>query len=235
MDHHIAFFEDMQTSIPSREEQLIRESNFVVTSSAYLNKKVGSIRDNTLIRNGCEAAVFSSVPERCEARFQPVAGYIGAIAEWFDTELFIRVAKDLPDWRFVLVGSSVGCNVGEIKALPNVEMVGEVEYSLLPSYLARFDVCIIPFKITELTKATNPVKVYEYLCAGRPVVSTPLPELLLLEELVLIGDDPMSFADQLEKAFKMSKDKQITNHFRAWAQDQDWSVRALQFKALIAD
>ncbi len=180
-------------------KDLIEKCDCVIVSSTYLHEKVRTIRDNTLIRNGCDSAIFSSIPKKTPGETRPVAGYIGAIAEWFDAALLADVARLLPGWQFLLVGSLAGCDVRELRLLPNVKLVGEVDYLQLPGYLAQFDVCMIPFKLTEFTKATNPVKVYEYLSAGRPVVSTPLPEILLIKDLVAIADTPRTFAEQLER------------------------------------
>lgn len=232
MDHHVAFHDPTGIGVPPQEERLIGECDFVAVSSIYLQQKIAPLRASTLIRNGCESSLFSTV-EKKAAGGRPVAGYIGAIAEWFDIRLLAEVATLLPEWDFVLVGSHVGCDVGPIGDLKNVELVGEVDYADVPSQLARFDVCMIPFQLTELTKATNPVKIYEYFSAGKPVVSTPLPEVLLMGDMVLIGDTPEQFADGLRKGLRLAGEAGYTATVRQWASGQDWSQRAGQFAELL--
>ena len=115
---------------------------------------------------------------------RPVAGYFGAVAEWLDVDLLVEVAQALPNVDFYLIGHRSLKRVADLLRIPNVILVGEVTYEQLPSYLYAFDVALVPFKLNELTRCTNPVKVYEYLSAGKPVVSTPLPEVEMLSPMV---------------------------------------------------
>ena len=181
MDHHAGFFDAVHPALREQEEQLIMRADVVTVSSEKLRKDVSKIKPASVIRNGCEFSRISSAPRRKLKK--TTIGYVGAISNWFDVELLCAIAKERPDWDVVLVGSTVGANVLHLKNNQNVLLVGEVEYQEVPDYLASFDVCLIPFKIIPLTEATNPVKLYEYLAAGRPVVATPLPELLGLEEI----------------------------------------------------
>jgi hypothetical protein len=158
----------------------------------------------------------------------PVAGYIGAIAKWFDINLLIEVAQKLPGWMFVLVGTTAGCATWNAKRIPNIKIVGEVPYTDVPAQLERFDVCMIPFRITELTKATNPVKVYEYLASGRPVVSTPIPEVKVLGGRVKIASTANDFATKLQESLEVSRS--VSEGWRRWAAAQDWSYRAAAFE-----
>ncbi len=85
---------------------------------------------------------------------------------------------------FVLIGRESGADLSALAALPNVHRLGEVPYASLPEHLAAFDVCTIPFRRTPLTEATNPVKLYEYLATGKPVVARRLPEIEPFSEVV---------------------------------------------------
>jgi hypothetical protein len=232
MDHHIGFHEE-SIDIPEAEAELIRDADFVVTSSVYLHDNVGRIRQNTLIRNGCEYAFFVAEGDHFPGDGRPVVGYVGAIATWFDIDLVIAAALGYPDWRFVLVGSTLNCDTGRAKDVKNIEFIGEVPYEHVPYYLRGFDVCIIPFRLCELTKATNPVKIYEYLSAGKPVVSTALPEVLLLEDKVLVGRDPEEFIVRLREAMEAKEDPSRISGWREWASQQDWSLRACKLEESI--
>jgi glycosyltransferase involved in cell wall biosynthesis len=227
MDHHRGFYEETATGMEPSELSLLKAADFVVASSVYLRDKFSAVRDVTLIPNGCEYEVFSSVapPPRGS---MPVAGYIGAIAKWFDINLLIEVAQKLPGWMFVLVGTTAGCATWNAKRIPNIKIVGEVPYTDVPAQLERFDVCMIPFRITELTKATNPVKVYEYLASGRPVVSTPIPEVKVLGGRVKIASTANDFATKLQESLEVSRS--VSEGWRRWAAAQDWSYRAAAFE-----
>jgi glycosyltransferase involved in cell wall biosynthesis len=207
-------------------------ADVVTVSSEKLREDVAKIKPACVIRNGCEFSRISSAPRRKLKR--TTIGYVGAISNWFDVELLCEIAKERPDWDVVLVGSTVGANVLPLKNNPNVLLVGEVEYREVPDYLASFDVCLIPFKIIPLTEATNPVKLYEYLSAGRPVVATPLPELLGLEEIdVFTGATADKFVDLIERALQLSDNPVRIKCRQVWAQSNDWSVRAADLRALV--
>ena len=227
MDHHRGFFDDAATGMDASELSLIKAADFVITSSVYLKRKFQPVRDVIVIPNGCEYDVFSQVAPPSGSSV-PVAGYIGAIAKWFDIALLIEVAKKLPGWMFVLVGTTAGCNTWKAKKIPNIKILGEVPYKDVPAHLARFNACMIPFRINELTKATNPVKVYEYLASGRPVISTPIPEVELLAGKVQIASDANEFALKLQESLDIQSS--VCQGWRRWAAEQDWSLRANAFE-----
>lgn len=235
MDHHIGFHSDSE-ELPPQEIELIQTADFVVTTSNYLYQNVQRWRETTLIRNGTENAMLSKKPQTLLLTKQaPIVGYIGAISEWFDIKLLISAAKRYPHWQFILVGSTLGCDEKDAAQLPNIEFIGEIPYNQVPQYLHAFDVAVIPFKITELTKATNPVKVYEYLSAGKPVVSTAMPELLLLEEHIHIARNTEEFLNKLTDAMNETSDTALSAVRRQWAGGQDWKVRAQAFDHVIQE
>ena len=103
-------------------------------------------------------------------------GYVGAVDEWFDGELLARLAALSPDWRFEIVGGRES-DAARVTPRSNVVFHGERPHAELPGLRSRFDVEIIPFRLSPLTHATDPVKVYEAAAAGRPVVATPMDSL----------------------------------------------------------
>jgi len=154
-----------------------------------------------------------------------VIGYFGAIAEWFDMPMLTAAARSHPEWRFVLVGSTFGCDVSEAKGLRNIEFAGEVPYGELPQWVHAFDVCMIPFQLNDLTMCTNPVKVYEYLSAGKPVVATRMPELEAIAEQVYLAD-ASDFAGKIAQALAEGRSPALAESRRLWAQQHSWAARA---------
>ena len=180
MDDHAGFAVD-GALVRAEEEQLVAASDLVVATSAGLAERWrGTARRLVTAPNAADFDHFHRpVPAGPEVRElpRPILGYYGAIAEWFDVEMVAEAARARPSWSFVLIGSTVGADVRSLRALPNVHLLGERPYASLPGFLHAFDVALIPFRRTALTEATNPVKLYEYLAAGTPIVAVELPEL----------------------------------------------------------
>lgn len=129
---------------------------------------------------------------------KPVIGFFGLMHSWFDQELIRYLAEKKPDWSIVLVGRA-DVSVSRIKGLKNVHLLGRKSYDELPSYCRGFDVGIIPFVVNQLTHHVNPIKLREYLCAGLPVVSTPLPEVRYYDTICTVADSNETFLAGLEK------------------------------------
>lgn len=113
--------------------------------------------------------------------------------------LLAEVARKRPDWHIVMIGDST-VDLAPYRSLPNMHFLGRKPYADLPAYCRQFDVGLIPFKVNELTKAVNPIKLREYLAAGLPVVSTPLPEAKVCAHLIHVGADLSAFAEAVELA-----------------------------------
>ena len=226
MDYHAGFSTNSEAML-GEEELLLKSADLVITASARLSEIVANEADNVLIRNAGEIDFFAKQPESLKIETnRPVVGYYGAIAEWFDMDLIIKAARYYPEWNFVLVGAVTDQDTEEAASLPNVRFTGEVPYKDLPGYLYAFDVCMIPFKICELTLCTNPVKVYEYCAAGKPVVSSSMPELMEIDDIVYVADGSDEFIEKLALAMSEREDKSLAKKRSQWASQHDWSGRA---------
>jgi glycosyltransferase involved in cell wall biosynthesis len=169
------------------------------------------------------------------ASSKPVAGYVGALAEWFDYELLGEVAARRADWQFVLIGPSLDLSARErgrnLLGRENVFYLGPRRYEDLPAYLQRFDVAMIPFVINDITQATSPLKLYEYWAAGKPVVTTPLAECRAFAEVNLAGN-ACEFAAALVEARRLASAASYRERLRQLAFQHSWAVRAETFTRL---
>jgi len=223
MDDH-AGFETNQPRMLDAEGTLLTEANLVVASSAPLEAQARRHNSNVvLVRNGCDYEHFAKIRPRSKTA-APVVGYYGAIAHWFDAELVADLAERRPDWQFLLVGSTHTADLGRLGQLSNVSLPGEQPYAAIPRWLARFDVAILPFKRNRLTESTNPVKAYEILAAGKPLVTVPLPEMLSLGPLVQTASTPEEFEREIERAVHHPTSGQISSR-RAFARQHTWQAR----------
>lgn len=234
MDHHDGFGNNAD-EIAVLENALIRDANLTITTSDWLDKEAAKhTARRTLIRNAGDYAHFSERPLEVykDVQCRKIIGYYGAIAEWFDQDLVEAIALAFPDCCILLVGADSVNAQRRLGKLSNVKFIGEVSYQNLPIYLHAFDVCILPFKIIPLTLATNPVKVYEYLSAGKPVISVDLPEIAQCEGLVQVGATPDEFLRHLKVELAAEPSSEIQASRRAFAKGQTWSHRV---KKLIKD
>lgn len=228
MDDHAGFSTNSEQAIET-ENTLLREADLVIASSALLEEKAQAFNNEVLlVNNGTESHHFSQPHTNGKLdNFQdkPIIGYYGAISDWFDTDIISYCANAKPDWNFVLIGDTFGCNTKAWENLPNIKLLGEIPYAELPGYLAYFDVCTIPFKIIPLTLATNPVKFYEYLSAGKPVVSVDLPELKPYKDDCYLADSAEQFLQQLEIALAEKDRPDLIERRIKLAKENSWDQR----------
>ncbi len=194
VDDHSQFTGYNRQQVLRDEAELCQRADLVVTTSMALQEARQPHNPNTiLVPHGVDYDHFSRAfkedlpaPADIAAIPHPRLGFFGLIRDWVDLDLLAEVARRRPEWHIVLVGDST-VDLSPYRSLPNMHFLGRKPYADLPAYCRQFDVGLIPFKINDLTRAVNPIKLREYLAAGLPVVSTPLPEVKLYEETVEIA------------------------------------------------
>jgi glycosyltransferase involved in cell wall biosynthesis len=196
----LAGFSNMAAPIVAAEKRLFAEADLVVFSSRTLLELHPEVRDKAqLVPNGVDTGRFSAAPHRPDTK-PPVAGYVGAIEEWFDVAAVREAALGNPDCRFIVAGRVEYPPARKLSELPNVEMPGEVPYAEVPALVERFDIGLIPFIINDLTRAADPIKLYEYFACGIPVVSARLPEVEPHGELVYLASAETHWPDAVRLA-----------------------------------
>jgi UDP-galactopyranose mutase len=140
----------------------------------------------------------------------PRFGFYGVIDERFDIDLLDQIASMRPDWSFVMVGPVVKVAPEDLPKQANIHYLGPKTYDELPGYLSGWDVALMPFAMNESTEFISPTKTPEYLAGGKPVVSTPVKDVVRHYghlEGVQIAGDAESFVAACEKALELSKDR----------------------------
>ena len=234
MDFH-AGFANTSEKHHQGEVALVRCANLVIVSSDYLYQYVKGMgpRKLALVRNGAEFDRFKGAHTKLGSPRPLIIGYYGAIAEWFDVDLIETVAGAFPSATIRLIGADTVRAAERLAGKSNVQFLGELPYPELPRHLSTFSVCLIPFKVLPLTLATNPVKVYEYLSAGKPVVAVELPELRTMSSMVYMASTPQGFVEAIHLALDEDNDERQRQR-QAYAATQTWQRRADELHEAIA-
>jgi UDP-galactopyranose mutase len=134
---------------------------------------------------------------------RPRMGFIGVLDARLDTALLEHVARARPDWQIVMVGPVVGLDSAALPKCPNLHYAGARAYDELPYFLAGWDVCILPFARNAATRCTSPAKLLEYIAAERPVVSTPLSDVVEhYGDVAYVAESPERFVGACERALR---------------------------------
>lgn len=237
MDDYASFTGLIDPKVVRRmEKELVGRSDICFATASRLLEERKEWNENFhLVPNGVEYERFSVAPAEPAEDIQqiesPIVGFVGTLSDWVDIELMAGVAGEMKHVSFVWVGP-IHTNVDSLRSLKNVHLLGAKPYEDLPSYVHHFDVCVIPFKINRLTINVNPVKMYEYLATGRPVVSSPLPEVKRYEGLVEIGETREEWIKAIEKALR--EDATEKSHARKQlARENSWDARWEKVSGLI--
>jgi glycosyltransferase involved in cell wall biosynthesis len=226
------------------EKRLIKKVDIVIVTHENLYKSKKALAKGIyLIPNGADIEHFSSAtlpttPIASEMKDipKPIIGYLGTIQYWIDLELVRYLAVSRPKWSIVLIGP-VGrlAKIGKIKDVPNVYLLGRKDYATLPSYLKACDICMNPYVIDGIAKNCSPLKLYEYLATGKPIVSVDMPEARRFEAIVEIADDYEDFLKKTEKIFNSLPEDIAKKEARIKAVERDsWEARFLELNRILA-
>ncbi len=178
------------------------------------------------------AAAGASVPPPGDMPGGPVVGFIGLISEWVDQNLILRVANENPAATVALIGDA-DVDTRRLKGARNVMLLGPRLFNVIPEYVARFSVGIIPFVVNELTRAVNPIKLYELLAAGCPVVSTAIPEVV--RSGVAIAKDSDQFVAFVRRALEKPLSLEEKLALSRSVEDCTWERRTAELLMMIKE
>jgi UDP-galactopyranose mutase len=199
------------------EQELIDKADLVFTGGSSLFEAKKDRHDSVhLFPSSVDRPHFTKArggqfdPADQEELPHPRFGYYGVIDERFDIELLDKIAAMRPDWSFVMVGPVVKIAEEDLPRRPNIHYLGSKTYEQLPAYLGGWDVALMPFAMNESTQFISPTKTPEYLAGGKPVVSTPVKDVVRHYghlDAVQIAGDADSFVAGCEKALALSRDR----------------------------
>jgi glycosyltransferase involved in cell wall biosynthesis len=217
--------------IREMEQQVIRKANVVFAISEPLVASKGKQNPNTYFSpHGVETAHFSRAYHDALARPRelggiqgPIVGFFGLIEDWLDFDLLEYLARERPQYAFVMVGR-VARDVSRFAHLENVVFLGKKSYEDIPSYLRAFDVCHIPFELSDVILNSSPLKLKEYLAGGKPVVSVAIDEVRKLDGLVYVATDRESYLAAIDRALAEDSPERAEARVRAM-EGESWQSK----------
>jgi hypothetical protein len=226
-----------------KDQQLLRVADYVFTNSPYAlkyikqdNKKsflvpCGSATDLFLERKTKQSREMKKIK-------RPILGLIGSIDHRLDFKILYPLAKKRKDWSFAFIGSAFSQETAQfqitgldqwlnkLKKLPNIFFLGQKPKEKLADFIASFDACLIPYDISqEFVKGCNPMKLYEFLGMGKPVVSTPIAAVKQYSPTVQIASSAAGFEKAIEKLLKEGRDKGREEKRKKIALENSWEEK----------
>ncbi len=210
VDRHSAYGGLMNPAlVDAMELELAKKADHVFATADALAERLHTVQPNTdMIPNGAnferfvQASQQQPVPEDMQRIPHPIFGFVGALQSCIEYDYLEAAAKTRPYWSFVLIGKEKpGVDLSVLHSMPNVHFLGLKPNEQLPQYLAHFDACLNLFAKSDLSKDVSPLKFYEYLATGRPIVSTKQPDQILqYAPLIEIADSPEEFITACEQS-----------------------------------
>lgn len=233
---------DMRHGIKS-ENQLVKESDLVIcTSKALFNEKKKLNKNSFFVPNATDSTIgaMALAPDLPIHKSlvnlpKPIVGYLGTIERRIDYKLVEIIVDQNPDKTFVFAGPVLDNYVPEsLFRKSNLHIIGAVPYSEVPQMIRSFDVAIIPFKKDEVSETIFPIKLFEYLSAGKPVVATDFnPDLKdFTDKLVQYCSDPNNFTQAINDALAENGADKILERRKLAAQNT-WENRSDQIAEII--
>lgn len=181
----LSAFKFAPQSLKDREKELLRKADLVFTGgySLYEAKKnrhpdVHAFPSSIDAEHFAKARLYTIDPPDQENIPRPRIGYFGVIDERMDLSLVEGIARRKPEWHIVMVGPVAKISPDTLPKLPNIHYLGMKSYNELPAYISGWDIAMLPFAHNEATRYISPTKTPEYLAAGKPVISTPIIDVL---------------------------------------------------------
>lgn len=237
---------DNPKKLKNTEETLMKKCDVIFAQGKAIADKCEKFNSNVhIFPFGVNIKVFEDFisdpaklePSDLKGIRRPIVGYVGGIHKHIDIPLVNYVAKSHPEWSVVLVGPKQ-IDVREIEAVPNIFILGKKNFEELPAYINMFDVCIVPYLVSDYTKTVYPTKLNEYFVMGKPVVSTALPEVEALNEknnnVTFIAKTHKEFAELVGKAL-ISDTTKTSSERVAVAKKNSWNDRIGKMSSLMEE
>ena len=240
-------FDVLSTEEPQQtatlNDQILEQADLVFAVSVHLKQRAAAVNANTYhVPNATDVDILSGVLEEGPVAAElaeltgPVIGYVGTVSDKIDYGFVDQMARLRPSWNFVFVGpvwSRHQEQVGALETLGNVHFLGPRPFEQLVPYLRGFDVCMLPHAVNRLTRSMDPIKMYDYLNTGKPIVSTPVAGIERFADVVAVAQTPAGFIDRIEAG--LTEDGAKAQERLERAKENTWRHRAARVWSIIQD
>jgi len=251
VDNYAAFpaYRRSRPWLVEREERLCREADLVFTTSRplYEARRPLNPANTHLVHNVGDAAHFglamaeqTAIPKDIIGLPGPRVGFVGALSDYkLNQEWLIQLADRHPRWSVVLIGpvglADASTEVNRLASRPNVHLLGPRAYADLPGYLKGFDVAVIPYRLNGYTESVFPIKFFEFLGSGKPVVVSDLPALAEYRHLVRVATTAEEFVRHCEASVAPGAAEQGREERLAAARENSWESRIARIMAKVEE
>jgi glycosyltransferase involved in cell wall biosynthesis len=227
-------------AVRSMDDTLTRKCDLVFVASDTLLDAKAKVNPNTHYSpHGVDVEHFAharepdgALPEEVRSLPRPVVGFFGLIERWIDLDLVAYLAKQRPDWTFLMIGR-VALPAAEVPQLANLHFIGQRRYEELPDYGRLFSAAIMPFKLTKESWHANPLKLREYLAMGKPVVSVAIPEADKFADVIEVAHSREEFLAQLDKVIQQPDSQETTKRRLDRVASLSWEARVAEVLGLV--
>lgn len=239
----LSAFKFAPAELKELELRLFQQADIVFTGGKTLFEAKRGFHDNMYAFPGSvdrehflKARTEMTEPADQSGIPQPRFGFYGVIDERFDIDLVDELARMRPDWSIVLIGPVAKIDPDTLPRHPNIYYLGPKTYQLLPAYLSGWDVAIMPFAINDSTRFISPTKTPEYLCGGKPVISTPISDVVKdygKEDLVRIASIAREFIMQGEDLLRKKNREAWLERVDERLSTNSWNITWQQMDAIM--
>lgn len=226
VDHH---------TVTQREHELVQKADLIIASSQSLVDGFGK-QSAQLLTHGVDEQLFTTPCERATdlPQGQYIAGFYGSISNWLDMPLLRETIKQLPQWQFVFIGQ-IETDISPISGFNNVTFLGPRAHHQLPSYSQHWTASLLPFLDNKQIQACNPLKLKEYLAAGRPVISTNFNAIKPYRQFIQVADSSQAMVEALRLSSQLTNLPAFSPALRQQIKHKTWQARAQQVEQWLGE
>ena len=217
-------FEQLEISLMKKCDLIVTTADELMKVKSKYNSNIISIPNGANVKHFFKTQKPSTKVARDIIKFKnPIVGYIGSIFQWLDTDWIKYAAESCPSYDFIFIGP-ITIDISRLEKIKNIYFLGAKPYQDLPRFMKAFRVAVIPFVIDGVTLKASPIKFYEYLASGIPIVSTELPDLLNFNKISYLVKDKKSYVKAIRLAVNEKSHLKIKNRMEV-AKNFSWNFR----------